>query len=118
VQVVARAAFGNSHRNRYISEPEQVSPRIEMSPVTIYTRRFCGYCTAAKALLAEKGVSFQEIDATGDAEKRKEMITRSGRFTFPQVFVGARHVGGYTDLYALDASGELDGLLSAGAAAA
>ena len=83
-----------------------------MSQVTIYTRRFCGYCTAAKGLLSQRGVAFEEIDATGDPAKRDEMITRSGRFTFPQIFIGERHVGGYTDLYALQASGELDGLLA------
>lgn len=84
-----------------------------MSRVTIYTRRFCGYCTAAKALLKEKGVAFDEIDATGDPEKRNEMIERSGRFTFPQIFVGTRHVGGCDELYALAERGELDALLAA-----
>lgn len=84
-----------------------------MVPVTIYTRRFCGYCTAAKQLLGDKGIAFQEIDATGDPDKRNEMIQRSGRFTFPQIFIGAHHVGGYADLYALHARGELDGLLAA-----
>ena len=88
-----------------------------MAHVTIYTRRFCGYCTAAKALLADKGIAFDEIDATGDSDKRNEMIERSGRFTFPQVFVGARHVGGYAELYALRTSGELDSLLTAEAMA-
>ena len=84
-----------------------------MPPVTIYTRQFCGYCTAAKRLLADKGIKFEEIDATGDPAKRNEMITRSGRFTFPQIFIGDRHVGGCDDLYALHARGELDSLLAA-----
>ena len=84
-----------------------------MSDVTMYTRRFCGFCTAAKQLLSDKGVAFKEIDATVDPAMRSEMIERSGRFTFPQIFIGARHVGGYTDLHALEISGELDGLLAA-----
>lgn len=84
-----------------------------MNRVTIYTRRFCGYCSAAKTLLEEKGVAFDEIDATGDPEKRNEMIQRSGRFTFPQIFVGTRHIGGCDDLYALADRGELDALLAA-----
>lgn len=86
--------------------------RIGMSDVTIYTRRFCGYCTAAKQLLSDRGVAFEEIDATGDPARRNEMIERSGRFTFPQIFIGTRHVGGFTDLYALQTSGELDTLLA------
>ena len=57
-----------------------------MRPVTVYTRAFCPYCTRALALLKRKGVPVTEIDATGDPEKRNEMITRSGRWTFPQIF--------------------------------
>lgn len=83
-----------------------------MPPVTIYTRQFCGYCSAAKSLLEEMGVSFNEIDATGSPEKRKEMIERSGRFTYPQIFIGAHHVGGCDDLYELQARGELGRLLA------
>jgi glutaredoxin 3 len=92
---------------------EGLSAEMGMAPVTVYTRRFCGYCTAAKKLFSDKGIAFQEIDATGDPDKRNEMIERSGRFTFPQIFIGRHHVGGYTDLYALHVSGELDGLLAA-----
>lgn len=87
-----------------------------MPGVTIYTRRFCGYCVAAKRLLQQKAVAFEEIDASGAPEKRAEMIERSGRFTFPQIFIGTRHVGGYDDLRALDSRGELDGLLHRGPA--
>jgi glutaredoxin 3 len=87
--------------------------RLCMPPVTIYTRQFCGYCTAAKRLLRDRGINFVEIDATGAPEKRKEMIERSGRFTFPQIFIGSHHVGGCDDLYALTARGDLDRLLAA-----
>lgn len=83
-----------------------------MPNVTIYTRQFCGYCTAAKRLLATKGVAFDEIDATREPAKRREMTERSGRATFPQIFIGGRHVGGCDDLYALDRKGELDALLA------
>jgi glutaredoxin 3 len=36
-----------------------------------------------------------------------------GRTTVPQIFIGTTHVGGCDDLYALDAAGKLDPLLSA-----
>ena len=83
-----------------------------MPPVTIYTRQFCGYCSAAKSLLKDMGVPFEEIDATGSPDKRNEMIERSGRFTYPQIFIGAQHVGGCDDLYELQARGELGRLLA------
>ncbi len=85
-----------------------------MVDVTIYTRAMCGYCSAAKRLLEKKGVAFQERDATSAPELRQEMIERSGRFTFPQIFVGSVHVGGCDDLHDLDAQGRLDGLLATG----
>jgi glutaredoxin 3 len=85
-----------------------------MAQVTIYTRDFCGYCSAAKRLLTEKGVDFQEHDATYSPDLRKEMIQRAnGRSTFPQIFIGERHVGGCDDLYELDRNGKLDPLLAA-----
>jgi glutaredoxin 3 len=84
-----------------------------MAKVVVYTRQGCGYCTAAVGLLQRKGVAFEEIDATGRPELRAEMMARSGRTTFPQVFVGATHVGGCDDLYALDGAGKLDPLLAA-----
>jgi glutaredoxin 3 len=83
-----------------------------MPPVTVYTRAFCPYCTRAVSLLERKGVAVNEIDATGDAVKRQEMIERSGRWTFPQIFIGERHIGGCDDLHALERDGGLDPLLA------
>ncbi|MBV9079096.1 MAG: glutaredoxin 3 [Methylobacteriaceae bacterium] len=85
-----------------------------MAPVTIYTKAWCPYCSAAKELLSDKGVPFTEIEITGNAAERAEMMTRSGgRTTVPQIFVGERHVGGCDDLYALERAGGLDPLLAA-----
>jgi len=84
-----------------------------MADVEIYTIRYCPYCQDAKELLSRKGVVFREIDASGDREIRKQMIERAnGRSTFPQIFIGATHVGGCDDLYALDEAGQLDPLLA------
>lgn len=85
-----------------------------MQPVTIYTKGWCPYCTAAKSLLRKKGVSFDEIDVDRVPTARSEMAGRSGgRSTVPQIFIGERHVGGCDDLHALEGRGELDRLLAA-----
>ncbi len=85
-----------------------------MPLVTIYTKPFCPYCIRAIALLKKKGVAFTEIEASRDMEKRQEMVERSGgRATFPQIFIGDRHVGGCDDMMALEHRGELDPLLRA-----
>jgi glutaredoxin 3 len=82
--------------------------------VIIYTRQGCGYCVAAKRLLDSKGVAYTEHDATFSPDLRAEMIGKAnGRTTFPQIFIGGRHVGGCDDLHELDRSGKLDPLLSA-----
>ncbi|RKE80281.1 glutaredoxin 3 [Rhizobium sp. AG855] len=83
-----------------------------MADVIVYTRQFCGYCASAKALLDKKGVSYVEHDATGKPELREEMISKSGRNTFPQIFIDGQHVGGCDDLHALDRAGKLDPLLA------
>ena len=80
--------------------------------VVIYTRQFCGFCSAAKRLLDGKGVRYIEHDATGRPELRVEMIQRAnGRHTFPQIFIGDVHVGGFSELSQWDHSGELDKVL-------
>jgi glutaredoxin 3 len=85
-----------------------------MASVVIYTRQYCGYCSAAKALLDKKGVDYVEHDATGKPELRNEMIDKAqGRTTFPQIFINGQHVGGCDDIHALDRSGKLDPLLAA-----
>lgn len=84
-----------------------------MRPVTVYTKAFCPYCTRALSLLKRKGAEVTEIDATFDKQSRAEMVQRSGgRRTYPQIFIGDRHVGGCDDLHDLEARGGLDPLLT------
>ena len=84
-----------------------------MSTVTIYTKPFCPYCSRALGLLTKKGVNFKEVEAGMDPALRQEMMQRSGRSTYPQIFIGETHVGGCDDLMALESKGELDKLLAA-----
>jgi glutaredoxin 3 len=84
-----------------------------MAQIDIYTTPYCPYCADAKDLLTRKGVAFHEIDGGGNREVRQEMVARAnGRSTFPQIFIGATHVGGCDDLYALEQAGKLDRLLA------
>lgn len=79
--------------------------------IVMYGNRWCPYCNMAKRFLKRKGVSFEEVNVGRNDEQRRLMEQRSGRNTVPQVFVGEMHLGGYTDLKALDEAGELDDLL-------
>ena len=83
-----------------------------MAKIEIYTKIFCSYCSRAKALLASKGVQFDETDITLGGPGRALMIQRAnGRTTVPQIFIDGHHIGGCDDLFALDARGGLDPLL-------
>jgi glutaredoxin 3 len=84
-----------------------------MPPIEIYTTPYCPYCIAAKRLLDKKGAPFTEIDVSRDPAERRKMVARArGGWTVPQIFIGATHVGGCDDLYALDQAGRLDPLLN------
>ncbi len=83
----------------------------------MYSKSWCPYCRMARRLLAEKGQQWREVDLEDEPERRREMIERSGRTTVPQIWIGERHIGGYEELSRLDASGELDRLLSPRASA-
>lgn len=80
--------------------------------ILLYTTGWCPYCERAKALLHRKGLAFREIDVESDPQVREEMMTRSGRRSVPQIFVGDTHVGGFDELYALDRAGKLEPLVN------
>ena len=79
--------------------------------VKIYTLSACPFCVRAKALLASKGVAFEEISADGNPALRQELKDRTGASSLPQIFVGEHHVGGCDDLFALDRTRKLDEVL-------
>lgn len=82
-----------------------------MSTVKVYTKKVCPYCTRAKALLGRKGVPYEEIDVENDDALRAWLVQATGQRTVPQIFVGDRSLGGFSDVDALDRQGRLDALL-------
>jgi len=84
-----------------------------VAKVEVYTTSYCPYCFRAKALLKSKGAPFEEIDVTNDPALRAKMVELAGgRRTVPEIFINAEIIGGCDELYALELSGELDGLLA------
>ena len=80
--------------------------------VLLYSTAVCPYCVRAERLLEAKGVTaIEKIRVDLDPEQRVLMMQRTGRRTVPQIYIGATHVGGFDDLYALDQAGGLDPLL-------
>ena len=84
-----------------------------MSQITVYTTEPCGYCRVAKALLAKRGVQYEEINLAKDPEGRAELVRRTGMMTFPQVVIDGEVIGGYQELVRADRAGALAGLAAA-----
>ena len=82
--------------------------------VLMYSTAVCPYCVRAEQLLKSKGVTeIEKVRVDLDPARREEMMSRTGRRTVPQIYIGERHVGGFDDLSALDREGGLDPLLAA-----
>jgi len=83
-----------------------------MKNVTVYMGPMCGYCDAAKRLLARNNISYKEINIALEKNKMEEMIKKSnGKRTIPQIFFNEDHVGGYEELRALEKEKKLENLL-------
>lgn len=78
--------------------------------VVVYRTRYCGYCVMAARLLTSHQIPFREVDVSGDTERRRWLARVTGRQTVPQIFVGERSIGGYTELAAALRAGP-DGLM-------
>ena len=83
-----------------------------MKNILIYTGPSCNFCAAAKRLLERNKLKYSEIDVSSGENIRDEMIKKSnGQRTIPQIFFGDHHVGGYTELRALEKENKLKELL-------
>lgn len=85
-----------------------------MASVVVYSSDYCPYCIRAKQLLNSKNIAFEEINVDGEPEIRQQMTEKSGHHTVPQIFINGAAIGGCDDLYALEATGQLDKLLTEG----
>jgi len=84
--------------------------------VTVYTTDPCGFCRQAKALLASRGVDYEEVSLTKDPDGRARLVQRTGQMTFPQIIAGERVIGGFRELLEADRDGTLSEILRAVAA--
>ena len=78
-----------------------------MSRLTVYTTEPCGYCRTAKALLERRGIPYEEINLSKDADGRSELVARTGMMTFPQLMLDGQPLGGFQELAAADRAGRL-----------
>jgi len=79
-----------------------------MNQVTILTSPTCSYCHAAKDLLKQQGISYQEVDATSNSPEVQQLLSKSGQRTVPQIYIDKEPIGGFSELSKLLQSSEFD----------
>ncbi len=67
-----------------------------MSKVTVYGTPTCKYCVVAKDFLKENGVEFEEVNVSEDADKKKEMIEKSGQLGVPVITIDEKVIVGFS----------------------
>ncbi len=78
-----------------------------MKKVRVYTTRICGFCNAAKKLLDQYDVEYEELDVSNDPLTRAWLVESTGQRTVPQIFIGETSIGGFRELRELAAKGGL-----------
>ena len=83
-----------------------------MANIEIYTQSTCPFCVRAKGLLDKLELPYTEYEVSYDREKAEEMISRSQRYTVPQIFIDDQSIGVSDELFELVESGEFQQLLN------
>ncbi len=84
-----------------------------MTPVIVYSTTWCPWCDRAKALLKTRGIAYDDVNIETQPDFRQKLLELTGGYTVPQIVIGEKPIGGFRELRALDASGELAELLAA-----
>lgn len=79
-----------------------------MEHVKILTSPSCSYCHAAKNLLQQQGIAYQEVDLIKDEEQAQQLLTQSRQRTIPQIFINEQSIGGFTEITELINDTEFD----------
>ena len=79
-----------------------------MREIKVYTTRVCPYCVAAKRLLSQLGLKYEEIGLDDKPDLRQKVSEENGNYrTVPMIFVDGKFIGGFTELQALHKKGQL-----------
>jgi glutaredoxin 3 len=84
-----------------------------MQRIRLYSTRWCGSCVRAKTLLDSRGLEYEAVLLDDDPAFRQKLHDLTGGWTVPQIVIGDEPIGGYTELWRLDRSGQLDEKLAA-----
>jgi len=106
--------FTTSSRTMAAEAMPKVQSLIDESPVVVFSKSYCPYCKSTKSTLQKTGIDFKVIELDqikGGSDMQDALEQISGQRTVPNVYIKQKHIGGNSDVQALDKSGKLQGLL-------
>lgn len=68
-----------------------------MKKVVIYSTPTCHYCHLAKDFFAANGIDYTDYNVAEDAEKRQELIEKSGQMGVPVIYIDDEMVLGFDE---------------------
>ena len=81
-----------------------------MAEIIVYSTDPCSFCTRAKELLTQRGITFEEINLAKDPVGRAKLAGETGMLSFPQIVIDGTVLGGFRELLTADQSGRLEEL--------
>ena len=75
--------------------------------IKIYSTSWWGPCRAAKQLLDDKGLSYEEINIEETGISRDDLVKLTGGNTVPQIVINDKVIGGFDQLLILNQEGKL-----------
>jgi len=91
------APVSGDHTTDWVARTQELS---RASPVVVFSKTYCGYCSQTKSALVSAGHSHvvHELDVQPNgALMQSAIVSWTGHRTVPAVFVGGEFVGGCDD---------------------
>jgi len=90
------------------------------NPVVLFALEWCEFCWSVRKLFAKLDIPYLALDLDSvrfqennqGSNIRAVLLDQLGSPTIPQIYIGGKHIGGATDLFAAFSDGTLDNLLS------
>jgi cysteine synthase A len=89
-------------------------------PIVLFALEWCEFCWSVRKLFAKLDIPYQAIDLDSVAYQennrgsniRAVLLDQLGSPTIPQIYIGGKHIGGATDLFATYSNDELSKMLA------
>lgn len=91
------------------------------NPVVLFALEWCEFCWSVRKLFAKLEIPYRALDLDSvqyqennlGGKIRAVLLDQLGSPTIPQIYIGGKHIGGATDLFAAYRNGRLQALLKA-----